>query len=120
MTLKELKEIIDGDLASDPSIGDFKISIVRSEESWFGNTCAGITSVAAGFDMDDGRFLIYPNIPLVQKTDSQILWEKAQDLLCYLASKPVKSPSYPIREARSILKDAGIDYSVYEELYHRK
>jgi len=75
----------------------------------------------AGFGIDwDRDFLITAEKPLVPKTDLQKLWEDARDLIMYLATKPVKRPSYEIREARRMLDHYNIEYKAYAHLFHKE
>lgn len=103
MTIKELKEIMkyiderhDGELVSVlldlPSIGPRAYS--------------KIIDGSIGFDWDKG-LQFKTEHKLVPKNEKQSIYELAFDLLCWIATKPVKKESYEIRTAKRILLKYG-------------
>jgi hypothetical protein len=118
MIVKHLKDFLNGEDRFDerqvlvrltkPSMGPVSSDVIQS--AWF------------GFDWDRD-LILEPTQPLVVKSEKESAFDIAYDLLFYIATKPLKTETYEVRQAKRILKSIGKtdeDFNKLRHLFHKE
>lgn len=118
MKVKELKELIDRQLAMHPSRGECEVVVTLAMPSMGPVASTYISSAYFGIDWDGNHLLVNPKFPLSLKTDNESIFDMARDLLGYLATKPSKRQSYETRTALKIFERLKYDIMKYQHIFH--
>ncbi len=101
---------------------DDDISVILSLPSIGPRANSKVIHASFGFDWDRG-LQFTTEAKLVPKNDKQSIYESAYELICYLATKPVKKQSYEQRTALHILERYGYTKDKLEQIqrvYHKE
>lgn len=121
LTIKELEEILSNRGDNSKDLG---VKILLDEPSLGGHAYTPVANAYFGFDWDSG-LLIRAEDKITQKSDKQDIYERAYNLLMFLATEAIdkKRKSYPQRRAVQLMLDSGVteeQLRKYKRLFHRE
>lgn len=120
MKVKELRELLNN---LDSYHDEDQISIPLSIPSIGATAKVDVVNFSVGFDWDNKHIFLSPKEDLVVKSENQELWDRARDLLMYLATKPIKKHAHEVASAKRIMTKFGIteeQLQKYASIYHKE
>ncbi len=115
ITVRFLKEYLDR--ISDKARMDLPVKVILSIPSVGPRAFSLVTHVNFGYDWDKG-LLLTTKESLVPRSEDQLAYQMAHELLLFIATKPVKKESYEIRRAKQILFRLGKDQDYLDKVSH--